>query len=196
MIKDYKCLAPLVLACAISCQPKVLVFTAEPREATTTDSIHLSWKTRGKASMVVYQKPIYRQPDTLQALEFFLTATKWGKTSAQEPRQITIRPAVTRDALGLNLTKQEGDSLVYSTTKDTSYARFELLSLTAASGRGVTVAHLGRQCSGPGPALACMQGLPYTGYWELRTKITAGEQQDRHTIPNSYTLTATITPKK
>jgi hypothetical protein len=183
-----------LLGC-ISCQPKVVAFTALPPSISSGDSVHLAWRTRGVATMSFHQKRIYVPPDSVQALEFILTATRGGKVSAPEIRQVVLDQR--RDEVALNLTGQTGDSVIYSASKDVAYQSFNVVSLSILDGIPVTVLHMGQTCvlTTPGVAVTCMQGIPYSGYWEVRIKMTAAEIADHHQIPPSYSLVATITPK-
>jgi hypothetical protein len=183
-----------LLGC-ISCQPKVLVFTAQPHSISPGDSVHLAWRTRGVAAMSFHQKRIYVPPDSVQALEFILTASRGSKVSAPEIRQVVLSQQ--RDEVGLNLTGQVGDSVIYSCTKDAAYQRFKVASLSILNGGPVTVLHMGQTCvlTTPVVAVTCMQGVPYSGYWEVRIKMTAAQLADRHQIPPTYSFVATITPK-
>ena len=185
----------LLLGCCISCQPKVLVFTAEPRSVSASDSVHLAWKTRGVASMSFYQKKIYAPPDSVQALEFILTATRGNKVSAPEIRQVVLSQQ--RDEVALTLAGQVGDSLIYTATKDGAFQSFKVASLSILAGGSITVLHAGQSCVliTPGVAVACMQDAPYSGSWEVRIKMTAAQSADHHQIPGSYSLVATITSK-
>lgn len=180
----------------LSCQPKVLMFKAEPPLVTSTDSVHLSWQTKGRASMSFDRKKIARPPDSVEVLEFTLTATKWGRRSAPEVRQVIFGPAQSRDDLALELVAQQGDTLVYAALKDTNvYRHFNVASQSGSSGGHITLLHGGRQCAltNSGGPSTCMQGLSYAGQWEARMKITAAQQLDRHSIPNTYTILTTIT---
>ena len=196
-------LAPLLAATVVilvatpACKPKVLLFTATPKEISRGDSVHLEWKTRGSARMTVHETLLYRPPDTLPAMEFLLTATKWGKTSAAVPQQVTLRPATSRDEVILQLDSLAGDSLIYRANKDSSYRGFRLLTLQTTLAGTVMIMHAANQTvvTTSGQATEAMQGLPYDGPWEARIKMTPQQQQDRHTRPGKLVLITTITRK-
>lgn len=187
----------LILITMIACKPKILLFTATPTQVTTADSVHLAWKTRGKAAMSFHQKKVIALPDSIHVLEFILTATKWGKTSAPEVRQVTLWPPVSRNFLGLALTGKVGDSVIYTQQKDSGFAGFTILTLEAGGSEPVAITHEGKTCvlPTPGAPSACLSGLTYSGNWEVHIRMTAQQRQDPHSIPDMYVLIATITPK-
>jgi hypothetical protein len=188
------CFYLILLGCCISCQPKVLLFTAQPSNVSAGDSVHLAWKTRGVATMSFFQKKIYVPPDSVQALEFILTATLGSKVSAPEIRQVVLSQQ--QDEVALTLTGLSGDSAIYFTPKGGASQSFKVVSLSILKGDPVTVLHAGETCVlTPGVAVTCMQGLPYSGNWEVRVKMTAAQSVDHHQIPGSYFLLANITPK-
>lgn len=185
----------LVLLCfGISCQPKVLSFTAQPSRIATGDSVHLKWKTRGKASMSFRQIKLLAPPDSVPALEFILTATRGSKVSAPMPREVVLDQQ--RDLLALDLSGDDGDSLLYTADKDTAFQSYRMTSLSIIKGDPVAVLHEGHICvlTAPGPD-PCMQGLPYSGSWRVKIKKTAAEAANRHLIPGTYSLLVTILPK-
>jgi hypothetical protein len=180
----------------LSCQPKVLLFKADPPLITSTDSVHLSWQTKGRASLSFDRKKIARPPDSVEVMEFSLTATKWGRKSAPELRQVIFSPVQTRDDLVLQLLAQQGDTLVYAALKDTNlYRHFKVALQSISSVDHALLSHNGRFCTlaGSGDQSACMNGLPYAGHWEARVKITTAQQQDKQSIPNTYIILSTIT---
>jgi len=185
------------LLTASACSPRVLHFTAEPTEIQQGDSVHLEWETRGTAHMTMHSVILFRPPDSLPAMEFLLTATKWGKTSAAAKVQVTIRPPVSRDDLVLTLAALQGDSLVYRAVKDSMYAGFRTTTLQSPDGAAVTVTHGSQQCvlAAPGRSTDCFSGSPYIGPWEAHIKMTPQQQQDPHSRPNTLTLLSTITRK-
>ena len=191
-MKGYWCF--ILLAFATSCQPRVLSFTAQPSRISPGDSVHLSWETRGKASMNFHQKKIYVPPDSVETLEFILTATRGKKISAPNIRQVVVGEH--HDMLALTLSGIDGDSLVYTAEKDVAFQSYLVASLSVQSGGAVMALHSGHNCVLTSPASsACMQGLPYSGFWQIKIKMTAAQVADHHQIPGAYSLLATITPK-
>ncbi|HVU95449.1 MAG TPA: hypothetical protein VHE34_09500 [Puia sp.] len=185
------------LLTASGCSPKVLHFSADTLDIRHGDPIHLEWSTRGQAHMSVRQIRVFRPPDSLPALEFRMTATKWGKTSAATPVQVTIWPAESHDEVILTLTAIAGDSLVYTALKDTMFARFRIAALQTRSGAAVTILHASRYCpiAGPGQSTDCLKGLDYFGAWEAHTPMTSQQRQDPHSRPDTLVIVSTITPK-
>jgi hypothetical protein len=184
----------LLLCFGISCQPKVLSFTAQPSRIATGDSVHLKWKTRGEASMSFRQTKVLAPPDSVAALDFILTATRGSKVSAPMVRQVVLDQQ--RDLLALDLRGIEGDSLLYTADKDTAFRSDRVGSLSIVKADPVAVLHEGHVCvlTAPGPD-PCMQGLPYSGSWSVKIKMTAAQAANRHLIPGTYSLLVTILPK-
>lgn len=184
----------LIFLAAAGCKPAVLAFTATPTDIRRGDTIHLEWKTRGKAHMTAQEIHLRRPPDTVAAIEFLVTATKGGKTSAAQKQQVTIWPIMGREEVVLTLEDTAADMLIYRTNKDASFQGFHILTLRDTAGIGVTVIHEDKVVTIqiPGQENTDMKGLPYAGNWELRIKMTPQQQQDRHTRPNRFALFSTI----
>ena len=191
-MKYFSCIA--VLTFLVSCQPKVQSFSAEPTRIGAGDSVRLIWKTRGTASMSYRQTKVYLPPDSVETLEFILTARRWNKVSAPSVRQVVVGQQ--RDMLALGLDSLQGDSLVFSAEKDTAFHGYIVGSLLPRSADPITVRHSGQICllrvNAPGD---CMQGLPYSGRWVVKRKATAAELADRHQRPGNYFILSTINPK-
>ena len=197
MIKAGTSIFLFLLIGGFSCQPKVLSFTATPRTVIPGDSIHLAWRTKGRADLsFFYKDKIYLPPDTVPGYEFLLTATRWGKTSAPTRVQVPLVAPQHRDVLDLPLTGESGDTLIYSATKEGRYSNSEVVSLT--SGRPAVVLHDGVKCAlaDSGKTETCLKGHPYAGDWEARLIMTPAEHQTKSKIPNDYTLIAVITEKQ
>jgi hypothetical protein len=179
----------LASLCMISsCGPKVFYLIARPcTTITKDDSVRFSWKVRGTPTLLSYQEDAGDPENPGKRYEYYkLVAKKGKKDSAFPVLGLTILPDTSVDYILIN-TVRTGDSAVAKATRDTLVwgRKFTLDRVASASGRSLTVIHLGNtaELDGAGQFSTAFKGLPNSGPWEFRIQLTEAEKKDSSRIP-------------
>ncbi|HSZ33780.1 MAG TPA: hypothetical protein VK772_10725 [Puia sp.] len=188
----------IIIMCGVSCKPKIYSFDTSKHIVTNKDSIHFSWKVRGKAELDYFQKRVpYIFKDSIDLLSFVLIAHKCGKASAPWTRQVVLAQSLYKDYLAVPIIARKGDTLIFKTIKDSMYREFEIISIASRNNRMITVFHGGKESvlKDSGVQVENFKDLDYEGPWQLLTIIEPEEKTDITKIPNELFLTVFIKPK-
>jgi hypothetical protein len=195
-----------ISACLIlyscSCKPAIKSFrvtthdTTQVRRMTADDTLKLNWDVKGKATLLLHEIEL---PDsTGKILEMTLVVEKGGK-EVNEVVQVEMVPKNTNTTIAFS-TELRGDTLVAEDDKNPGVwgDRFEILSVSNASGRPLTITHANRTASldkTPTPS-AAFAGTPVEGRWTFKSLLTPAEKTDHSTLPERLQINTVITYKR
>jgi hypothetical protein len=173
------------------CKPQIYEFTVTPLVIGPRDSIKVSWKAKGTASLMINDRLMGK--DTTYRI-ITLVVKRNGR---ELPRhgQVQVLNEGGKDIISFR-TRFSGNTLVAAGTKDTARwgARFNVGTVSNASGRSLDVSHEGRTLhlgSGTDPSEA-FSGTSVKGPWELRSSLTATERADSTKLPHSLSILITV----
>jgi hypothetical protein len=185
-----------------SCKPVINSFkvtthdTTQVRRMTADDTLKVTWDVKGKPTLLLNETEL---PDSGgKMLEMTLVVEKNGK-EVNQVVQVEMLPKNTITSIAFN-TELRGDTLVAEDDKNPGVwgDRFEVLSVSNASGRPLSVTHANRTASldrdsTPSPAFA---GTPIEGRWIFKSLLTGAEKADHSLLPERLTINTTITYKR
>jgi hypothetical protein len=180
----------ILSVCLLSCKPRIFFFDASPRTVTSKDSVTLTWKIRGKPTMLYDQKKIAStQGDSINILEFTLVAEKSNKPPAHLERQVTLLGAVNIETMVIRVEKlnSTGDTAIATGITDTSlWKGVSVNTVSANLSRVQLVQHNGHQAflSDTMEKNRSWQGDPYMGRWTVIFPLTTEEKNNHSLIPS------------
>jgi hypothetical protein len=205
MIRTFqnRVLLALILLCSTgnSCAPKIKSFIARPYTTITAeDSVQLTWKVRGKPTLLVYEDPGGDDENPAKHYLSYKLVVQKGKKEVSYPiLSLTVLPDTSIDYIIIN-TIRVGDSAVANAVRDSSQwgNHFVLAGLSSASGRPITVTHVRNSVilSANGGMSSGLNGLSNSGAWQLSTVLSAEEKMDSTRIPGRLSIKTIIVHKK
>lgn len=163
---------------------------------TAEDTLHVSWDVKGKPTLLVHETELPNSGG--KVLELKLVVEKNGK---EANRIIQVEKLAANTATSITFTTQlHGDTLVAEDEKNPGVwgDRFEILSVSNASGRPLTVLHANRSAvlGKAGNASAAFTGTPVEGKWTFTSLLTPAEKADHSLLPERLQINVTLTYKR
>jgi hypothetical protein len=173
------------------CKPQIYEFTVRPLVIGPTDSIKVSWKAKGNASIMINDRFIGK--DTTYRV-ITLVVKRNGSESARH-QEVQVLNKGGEDVISFR-TKFSGNNLVASGIKSTLRwgNGFKVETVSNASGRSLDISHEGRtlHLEKGANASVVFAGTAVKGPWELRSAITAAERADSTNLPHSLSISITV----
>jgi len=170
-----------------SCAPKITSFSARPYTTIAkADSVQFNWKLKGKPTLLFYMDPASDDENPAKYyLSYKLVAQKGKKEVSFPTLSLTVLPDTSIDYIIIH-TIHRGDSAIAIAVRDT------------ASGRGLTVTHLGKTVTldADGKMSAALDGLTNSGEWQISSPLSPEEKQDSSRIPGRLSIKTIIVHKK
>jgi hypothetical protein len=184
-----------------SCKPVINSFkvtthdTTQVRRMTTDDTLKVNWDVKGKPTLLLSETDL---PDSGKVLEMKLVVEKNGK-EVNQIIQVEMLPKNAATSITFN-TVLRGDTLVADDEKNAGVwgDRFEVLSVSNASGRPITITHAGRTASlgqSETPSNAFAQ-TPIEGRWVFKSLLTPAEKADHSLLPERLKINTTLIYKR
>ncbi|GEO09368.1 hypothetical protein SAE01_18640 [Segetibacter aerophilus] len=163
---------------------------------TADDTLKVNWDVKGKPTLLVSETEL---PDSGgRVLEMKLVVEKNGK-EVNQVVQVEMLPKNTTTSITFS-TELRGDTLVAEDEKNPGVwgDRFEVLSVSNASGRPLTVTHANRTASLNKSEMSsnAFAGTPVEGRWIFKSLLTQAEKGDHSLLPERLTINATLTYKR
>ena len=184
-----------------SCAPKITSFSARPYTTIAkADSVQFNWKLKGKPTLLFYMDPASDDENPAKYyLSYKLVAQKGKKEVSFPTLSLTVLPDTSIDYIIIH-TIHRGDSAIAIAVRDTlewGY-HFVIAGLASASGRGLTVTHLGKTVTldADGKMSAALDGLTNSGEWQISSPLSPEEKQDSSRIPGRLSIKTIIVHKK
>jgi hypothetical protein len=163
---------------------------------TADDTLKINWDVKGTPTLLVHEAQL---PDSAgKILEMKLVVEKGGK-EVNKVVQVEVLPKNSTTSIAFS-TELRGDTLVAEDDKNPGVwgDRFEILSVSNASNRPLTVTHSNRTASldkagSPSNAFA---GTPVEGRWSFKSMLTAAEKADHSLLPERLQINTIITYKR
>ncbi|MDQ6813623.1 MAG: hypothetical protein M3040_07805 [Bacteroidota bacterium] len=191
-----------LIFCSCSCKPVIRSFkvtthdTTQVRRMTADDTLKVNWDINGKPTLLVHESVL---PDSGgKILEMKLVVEKGGK-EVNRVVQVEVLPANATTLITFN-TELRGDTLVAEDDKNPGIwgDRFEILSVSNASGRPLTVTHDNRTAplDKSGAPSAAFAGTHVEGRWSFKSLLTPAEKADHSLLPERLQINSVITYKR
>ena len=181
-----------------SCTPKIYQFNPTPLTISKDDSVFITWKVRGKATLIVHNKEpeiSYVDSNTkVKYEEFTLVVTK-KKKEVKSKKQITVVLKNSTDVILFNAILK-GDTLIAAGTnnEETWNDKFVIGKVASASNRSMIVSHADKKSmlDSSGSYSDAFEGTPVKGKWEFRSLLTTAEKEDMSLAPANLRISVTI----
>ncbi|MEP7141799.1 MAG: hypothetical protein ABI707_02955 [Ferruginibacter sp.] len=185
-----------------ACKPVIKSFkvtthdTTETRKITADDTLKVNWDIKGKPTLLVNERA--STDSGVRILEMKLVVEKGGK-EANQVVQVELLPKNSTTSITFP-TKLRGDTLVADDHKNSGVwgDRFEILSVSNASNRLLTVTHANRTAllDQSGTASNAFDGTPVEGRWIFMSLLTPAEIADHSLLPERLQINTTIIYKR
>ena len=182
-----------------SCTPRIYQFDPKPHTITKDDSVFVTWKVRGKPTLIVHDKvpetsSLESNNGRIYYKEFTLVVTKNGKDSSLM-KQVTVIPKESSDIIVFN-TILKGDTLIAAgiNNNETWNNNFQIGLIGSASNRPLIVTHANKQAKldSMGTYSNIFEGTSVSGEWAFRSLLTTQEKNDPFLAPASLRIKVTI----
>jgi len=163
---------------------------------TADDTLKVNWDVKGNPTLLVHETEL---PDSAgKVLEMKLVVEKGGK-EVNRVVQVEVVPKNSTTSITFG-TELRGDTLIAEDDKNPGVwgDRFEILSVSNASNRPLTVTHAGRTASldETGTPSNAFAGTPVEGRWSFKSLLTAAEKANHALLPERLQINTTITYKR
>ena len=163
---------------------------------TTDDTLIVNWDIKGNPTLLVHETELPESGGKI--LEMKLVVEKGGK-EVNKVVQVEVLPNNSTTSITFS-TQLRGDTLVAEDDKNPGVwgDRFEILSVSNASNRPLTVTHANRTASldKAGTPSRIFAGTPVEGRWVFRSLLTPAEKADHSLLPERLQINTTITYKR
>jgi hypothetical protein len=191
-----------ILFCSCSWKPVINSFKVTTHDSTQVgritpdDTLKLDWDVKGKPTLLVHESELPESGNRM--LEMKLVVEKGGK-EVNRIVQVEILPTNSTTSITFS-TKLRGDTLVAEDEKNPGVwgDRFEILSVSNASNRPMTVSHGNRTTvlDEAGTPSNVFAGTPVEGKWTFMSVLTPAEKADHSLLPERLQINTTITYKR
>ena len=163
---------------------------------TSGDTLKVNWNVKGTPTLLLYETEL---PDSGgKIIEMKLVVEKGGK-EVNQIVQVEMLPKNSTTTITFS-TELRGDTLVAEDDKNPGVwgDRFEILSVSNASNRPMTVTHANRTAllDKSGTPSNAFAGTPVEGRWTFKSLLTAAEKADHSSLPETLKINTVITYKR
>jgi len=194
----------IAAGCQVGCGPTIRTFTISPQILCEGESAVIRWDASGDTEVTVTPESPPASPATCaargrEASAYTLVARRGGKEVERELEVLQLHDGGAEPiAFGTNAV--EAQAVVASGEKNQELwsNRVSVATVAACAGREIQVKHANRLATLPasGEPSSAFDGTALAGPWELRSPMSAAEQNNPRVRPTELEVLATFRCQK